>query len=246
MTSTTGKTHCWERDTQTGPLQFTAGRTANDVRSATRNTNDPLAGEGPIRARRIARNVSGLSWKMRLVDRKLRAFTLIELLLVLALVLMLASVVTPNLLQLYQRTAVSRQAMQVQMVLARARTRAIERMGTQVFQYEPGGRRYSIQTWYSAGQTRDGIDASLEKTEREVTENIASDEDSLHQLSSSCSFLKVPHIPSGEKFSRIFFFPDGTATSHQMGIAGAADEIHWISIDPLTGASRRERGTHGE
>ncbi|HBV65643.1 MAG TPA: hypothetical protein DEF45_21770 [Rhodopirellula sp.] len=246
MISTTGKTHYWEQDTRPGALPFTAGRSTSDALSAARTANDSLTGDRPNREGHIARSVPGLAWKRRETDRNLRAFTLIELLLVLALVLMLASVVTPNLLQLYQRTAVTRQAMQVQMVLARARTRAIERMGTQVFQYKPGGNSYSIQTWYSAEQKPGGSDARHDKTKREATGNFVPSEDSTHQLSSSCWFLKGSQIPSGATLSRIFFFPDGTATSHQLGIVGAADEIHWISIDPLTGASRRERGTRGE
>ncbi len=200
----------------------------------------------PIRDGRFAKSVPGFACKVHKADGNLRAFTLIELLLVLALVLMLASVVTPHLLQLYQRTAVNRQAMQVQMVLARARTRAIERMGTQVFQYKPGGKIYSIQTWHSADSNSGGSDARSARTENERTGAFASAEDSSHQLSSSCWFLKGPQVRPGETLSRIFFFPDGTATSHQLGIAGTADETHWISIDPLTGASRRQRGTGGE
>ena len=223
--------------------RITADRITDDRMTPVLSTEEPVTLERTIRDGNAATCDAPFTRGFADLTKIPHAFTLIEVLLVLALVLMLASVVTPNLMQLYQRTAVNRQAMQVQMVLARARTRAIEQMGTQVFQYKPGGTSYSIQTWqYPDSSQNEGYHA----TDSAPVTNAAINANSKHELLSSCSFLKGSQTPSGEKVARIFFFPDGTATSHQMGIAGAADETHWISIDPLTGASRRQKGSRSE
>ncbi len=258
MTSITGKPHHWLHIVRPTPRlsgrvrcvpsrpvtdRFATAWSTADRSASLLLTNASVIRQRPMRGGDASSRASLRSCRDADFQTRPRAFTLIEVLLVLALVLMIASVVTPNLMRLYQRTAVNRQAMQVQMVLARARTRAIEQMGTQVFQYRPGGTSYSIQTWHFPAESED---ARYHAADNENVRNAAPHASSTHKLSSSCWFSKAPDTASSEQFIRIFFFADGTATSHQMGITGAAEETHWISIDPLTGASRRQRGARNE
>lgn len=169
------------------------------------------------------------------------AFTLLEVLLVLSLVLMMASLVTPNLFRFYQRTAATRQAMQVQVVLGQARTRAIEHLETQIFQYEPGGTRYRI-----IANGEKGTAHTSRQTEALSSQFSPTNSNSFHILSSGCSFQRAESRYRKEKMLQILFFSDGTATAHDMGIKSELDETHWINIDPLTAASRRQRGERRE
>jgi prepilin-type N-terminal cleavage/methylation domain-containing protein len=76
-----------------------------------------------------------------------RAFTLVELLLVLAILVVLAAAAAPALLGVLQDQRLKSAADQVRVELTRAHVVAMKSGKIQVFRYELGGERYLVQPW---------------------------------------------------------------------------------------------------
>jgi prepilin-type N-terminal cleavage/methylation domain-containing protein len=73
-----------------------------------------------------------------------RAFTLLEILVVLSILVVLVSLSWPALLQYVGERTIREQAHAVRMELARTRTKAIDTGLTYQFRFEPGGGRYVV------------------------------------------------------------------------------------------------------
>jgi prepilin-type N-terminal cleavage/methylation domain-containing protein len=74
-------------------------------------------------------------------------YTLIELLLVLAIIVVAAAAVTPSLRGVLRNAGLKAAANTVRAELTRAHVTAMKTGRTQVFQYELGGGKYKIQPW---------------------------------------------------------------------------------------------------
>jgi len=108
-----------------------------------------------------------------------RGFTLLELIIVLALLAMLAAIVWPLLRNPLQRSVTQRAARQLVDDLARARLNAIETGRTMAFRYEPGGGRYSIAP---ADTLADGESMSARTEVQRVLEGEESGEEAGFEL----------------------------------------------------------------
>ncbi|MEZ6057857.1 MAG: prepilin-type N-terminal cleavage/methylation domain-containing protein [Planctomycetaceae bacterium] len=76
--------------------------------------------------------------------RHRRAFTLLELVVVLAIIVVLAGLTWPSMLRYIREQEIREQAHAVRMALAGSRVKAIDTGLTYQFRYEPGGRRYIV------------------------------------------------------------------------------------------------------
>ena len=74
----------------------------------------------------------------------LRGYSLLEMIVVLALVASLLAITLPAMLRPLGKSELREAAKQVQAALLDARTRAVESGVVQEFRYQPGGRRYEI------------------------------------------------------------------------------------------------------
>lgn len=77
------------------------------------------------------------------LHRSRSAFTFVELLLVLGVLVLLASITWPALLRNYDDYLLKRSAQDVRIQLAATRTRSIDQGTPYQFLFEPGGRRYA-------------------------------------------------------------------------------------------------------
>jgi prepilin-type N-terminal cleavage/methylation domain-containing protein len=75
------------------------------------------------------------------------AYTLLELLLVLAIIVIAAAAVAPSLRNVLRNTSLKSAADTVRAELTRAHVLAMKTGRTQVFQYELGGGKYKLEPW---------------------------------------------------------------------------------------------------
>ena len=75
------------------------------------------------------------------------AYTLLELLLVLAIIVIAAAAVAPSLRNVLRNTSLKSAANTVRAELTRAHVLAMKTGRTQVFQYELGGGKYKLEHW---------------------------------------------------------------------------------------------------
>jgi prepilin-type N-terminal cleavage/methylation domain-containing protein len=76
-----------------------------------------------------------------------RGYTLMELLLVLAIIVIAAAAVAPRMTGVMRNVTLNSAAQTVRAELTRAHVMAMKTGRVQVFQYEPGGRKYKLEPW---------------------------------------------------------------------------------------------------
>ena len=172
----------------------------------------------------------------RFQDRRIKSgVTLVELLLVLGMMLVLASLVMPNLMGFLESNEVKREIRNLQSTLGKARCQAIECSKTVVFEWELGGESYTVYALENPfEQTNHGMRISQEASN--LPENLSG------SLQEEFRFVNSNRV-SGvqDETGRIFFFPDGSGSFAAVGIAKRGGPIHWLDVDPLTGSvAKRE------
>ncbi|MGB0599679.1 MAG: pilus assembly FimT family protein [Rubripirellula sp.] len=172
----------------------------------------------------------------RFQDRRMRSgVTLVELLLVLGLMLVLASLVTPNLVRFLESNQVKRQLRNLQSTLGKARCLAIENARTVVFEWQSGGEEFKVFALENPyEQTIQGMRTSKEAFI--LPESLSG------SLQDEFRFVNPKRLPATQQeASRIFFFPDGSGSFAEVGIARGGGPTHWLDVDPLTGSvAKRE------
>ena len=139
--------------------------------------------------------------------RDTRGFTLIELVVVLAIMALVFMVAAPQIGSILPRAELKSGARQLAAGLREARSRAIQTNGDVVFSVDVDGRRYSM--------TGDGR-AHL------LPERI------------NLSLFTVQQEQSGGSVGNIRFFPDGTSTGGHVLVYGE-NAAYKVNVDWLTG-----------
>lgn len=152
------------------------------------------------------------------------AFTLMEILLVLAVLVAATAIVLPDALAWKSRWELRDATRSLQTVLQSVRTRAIESGETQTLQFELNGTRYSIRAESDDSSSRD---ASAGHDHREDREGA---------LPSSCRFARASRELGGNQTNRVRFRPDGTADATRILVAAGSGNALILQIDRLTGA----------
>ena len=174
--------------------------------------------------------------RKRFQDRRTQSgVTLVELLLVLGMMLVLASLVIPNLMGFLESNEVKGQIRNLQSALGKARCQAIECSKTVVFEWESGGASYTVFALEPPlEQANQGMRISREASN--LPEELSG------SLQKEFRFVSSNRLPrTQDETRRIFFFPDGSGSLAAVGIARRGGPIHWLDVDPLTGSvAKRE------
>ena len=180
------------------------------------------------------------------------AVTLLEVLLVLAVLVALASITWPAMQRPLSTQRLRKAADAVRVVWARARVKAMSTGQTLVFRYSVEGDRYSIQ--YHAGP-----EFSADTASAEAQDSVTNDQDPLAfvfgrepKLPEGVIFMsgetaedtragsllleEAPMAEAGTTWSEpILFYPDGTSSTVRLMLRNEFDRAIELSLRGLTG-----------
>jgi prepilin-type N-terminal cleavage/methylation domain-containing protein len=199
-----------------------------------------------------------------------RGYTLLEMIVVLAVVASLSAVILPALLRPAGKAELRQLAKQVQAALLDARTRAVESGVVQEFRYEPGGRRYEIVS----RDEEDGVrppgapGPGAAKTPSRPADSAAPEpwhavlpdgvvfadprEEMRGEPASppaTAEIVAIEDAATGEKWSALLrFYPNGRGPNARLKLRGSASWSIDILLRGLTGTAlvgqpRREQKT---
>ena len=175
----------------------------------------------------------------RRVSRSDCAFTLVEVLIVLSLLLVILTVSWPSVMRYNQKQQLKQSAMVIQTQLSAARMRAIENSTAFEFSYQRSGRRYSVTPALKTNAIV--LPGSMTKTVATAFETIVS------ELPSGIVFAEHDGAPgrgsdakwinvNGEDWSvPVVFYPDGTSDQSDLILLDKSGQLISIKIRGLTG-----------
>ncbi|MGE5700332.1 MAG: Tfp pilus assembly protein FimT/FimU [Deltaproteobacteria bacterium] len=139
-----------------------------------------------------------------------RGFSLLELLLVMALAGMLAALVVPSLTGTLESARLRGSAGEVRAALTLARTLAVSEARGRFVDFDLGKGEYGVSGDARKWLLPDGI---------------------------SLSSIRLGSAEAERGIVRIRFYPDGSADEAEVAISSAAGGSRRVSVDPLTGIS---------
>jgi prepilin-type N-terminal cleavage/methylation domain-containing protein len=175
-----------------------------------------------------------------------RGYTLLELLLALAVLLVVAGVAWPMLLRMYAGEPLQRSAEEVRQLLTASRLRAIDDGVVYEFRYEPDGPKYALLPQQSAGLA---ADESLTTPSGSAAESAALAEPlelppgvrfGLSQAVSSGTTLSVlpdSRLSGGAWSDPILFHPDGSSIDATVDLVDDDGRSITITVRGLTGTA---------
>lgn len=176
-------------------------------------------------------------------DRGARAFTLIEILLVLALLVVTVAIVWPGLARVQARSRLQQAAASVRSRLAEMHLDAVRHMQSYEFRYTPGRSQFRIACLESKAARLQSQSRPDRNVEAELPPGFRFDElpDSL---------TRRPHVRPGgsdvqnvaEWSQPIVFFPDGTASDAEFAVTDPRGNALVISVRRLTSSVRVRSG----
>lgn len=172
--------------------------------------------------------------RKRFQNRQIQSgLTLVELLLVLGMMLVLASLVIPNLIGFLESNQIKTQIRNLQSTLGKARCQAIENSTTVVFEWELGGGSYTVFALENPHQ-KTNQETSISREACILPESLSG------SLQDNFRFVNSKRLPrTQDARGRILFFPDGSGSLATVGIARLGGPTHWLDVDPLTGSTAR-------
>lgn len=182
------------------------------------------------------------------IPRPRRGYTLLEILLVLAIIVVAAAAVAPSFRRMARNTNLKAAAGEVRAELTRAHVLAMKSGRVQVFQYELGGRKFKIEPWIGDDEALEGTGAEVTTTpvtnadgqlkgERNLPEGIT------FALGDSAIESRGERIEQqldtsgGTEWSRpILFFPDGSSADAFIVVANEVETGIRLDLRGMTGA----------
>jgi prepilin-type N-terminal cleavage/methylation domain-containing protein len=178
-----------------------------------------------------------------------RGYTLVEMLVVLALLALMAAAAWPSLRAPWGKTQVEDAGNQARIALARARVKAIESGVAWRFRYRPGSGRFEyepvpqgvdprqVATNATDATGNEGEDAAGDRVEGELPHGVrfgvpnASD-------SPSATLKDMQGDNDAEWSAPILLYPNGRATSARFRLVGAKDMFVDVTLRGLTGVAK--------
>ncbi len=170
-----------------------------------------------------------------------RGFTLLELLLTLALLIIIFALAWPALVKPMANQRLRKAADRVRTDWARARVEAMSSGQTYIFRYAPESNRYWIQRHAGADFTPEADDASTSgQTERLLPEDISFAAGQTRVDSRAATFQSDSSEIGGEPLEAgrskpILFYPDGTTSSARLMLKNKQNRRIELSLRGLTG-----------
>ena len=156
-----------------------------------------------------------------------RAYTLLELLLVMAVMLVLVGMAWSGMQGIYQRHQLREAAESVRIRLTKARLQAIDSGWIYQFRFEPGGRAYQVTPLDSVtSSTSTGPDGQLPESMR--FEPVRDTSERVGQTAAINS--------AGAWSDPILFAPDGSSNSSAFDVVDRQDRSVRLSVRGLTAA----------
>ncbi|WP_254510040.1 pilus assembly FimT family protein [Anatilimnocola floriformis] len=183
-----------------------------------------------------------------------RAFTLIEIMMVLLILVVAGAVVAPNVLNMLRRQRLKSAAESMRIAWSRAHVKAMKTGRIQVFRYELNGNQFSLQPWTSGDEATEGEseatngfggtveapDATVETKKLEDGITFAAGEAKFQARASAVeTSLQNAGTAEGGQWSRpILFYPDGSATDAYVIVSDLKQDAYRINLRGLTGTSQ--------
>jgi len=181
-------------------------------------------------------------------------YTLMELLLVLAIIVVAAAAVAPSLRGVMRNASLKSAADSVRAELTRAHVAAMKTGRTQVFQYEVGGDKYKIERWAAGDEELEGAGgettAPVPPPQTALAEGLLPGERKLPEgtkfvTGDSAISTRSQRIEeeltsmgsSGADWSRpILFFPDGSCVDAWVVVGNEHERGIRVELRGMTGA----------
>ena len=183
--------------------------------------------------------------------------SLLELLLVLALLVVIAAIAAPSLQRPMEAEKLRRCAQLVQAEWGKARIRAMQSGQTIVFQYQTDSGRYRVQPWYSDDYFLEG-NQPLDASGGGAASTDAAPLSGMGELPEGAKFLTSISLSEtrsleieeelanlsgsaavGDSWSApVLFFPDGTTSTAETTLVNESGSYVIVRLRGLTGVSR--------
>jgi prepilin-type N-terminal cleavage/methylation domain-containing protein len=183
------------------------------------------------------------------VSKRLRnGMTLIELLLVIAIMVVVASLVVPNIQRTFARQALQKGADRVRVAMGQARVRAIKNGEEFAVFYVPGG------SWFNVAPFTKFKEQSALATRREKLAEAKQQSDfeddllprgilfAAGEVSNDARSMGVlASAQSGDSLRTILFYPDGTSQDAKIILQNDKENFVEIQLRGLTGIAKSVR-----
>jgi prepilin-type N-terminal cleavage/methylation domain-containing protein len=176
-----------------------------------------------------------------------RAFTLLELMLVLALIVAMTAIAWPSIATMFESQRLYKAADQIRAAWANARNDALTSGRTILFRFEPQTDLYTIGPWQgdvAAAQTESDDPAATTTSTTDCREAhlpegvVFADSSGSMQSDSRTDLVETTDTAGQTATSRpIMFFPDGTTSTAQLQMTTARGQILLVELRGLTGIS---------
>lgn len=183
--------------------------------------------------------------------RKRRGFTLVEMLLVLAILVVVAAVVLPSFYRSLRDSTLRSAAEQVRTEWNRAHIKAMKSGRIQVFRFQPGGRKFQIEPYQAADDELNGVGSVNTFAPPPAPQGDDENEESGTQLPEGITFLEGMTAEEerakaveeamgmggggGDWSKPILFYPDGVSSDAWLVVADEHDSAIRVELRGLTG-----------
>ena len=193
------------------------------------------------------------SKQARLDPSKRRAFSLLELLLVLALLVVVGAMAYPALRGPFETQRLKKSAELVRSEWARARLRAMRTGRVHVFRYAPSATQYTVETWVSAaddvgsvndfqpaGSTGQGMRPTLPTSRSpNLPDGVRffGGETAVDGRASQWASTSGLEIAGSSNPVPVLFYPDGTTSEAALILVNDRQQCVQVTLRGLTGSS---------
>lgn len=182
-----------------------------------------------------------------------RGLTLLEILLVVGVLVMVASLASPSLLKMMESQKLRKSADLLRAEMARTRLRAMKSGRIQMFRYQVGGSGYVSQPWFAADDSVEASDQQQEfgrilqtsqqevlydDTPTELPEGIRflGGQTLQDQRSASIDEELAQELSRQEEWSPpILFYPDGSTSNAIVMVMNGRNQTIEVSLRGITG-----------
>lgn len=193
-----------------------------------------------------------------------RGFTLLEILLVVGVLVIVASLASPSLLGMMESQKLRKSADLLRAELARTRLRAMKSGRIQMFRYQVGGSGYIAQPWCAAD---DSVEASDQQQEfgriLQASQQDVMYDDTPTELPEGITFLGGQTLQDQRSFSidqaiaqelsreqvwspPILFYPDGSTSNALVVLYNKRNQLIEVSLRGITGMTEASDMTRAE